>query len=205
MKPAWWTGGILFLAAAGLLWWAVGPQDPDAAGGQAREETVGGAPEPAQIGTGARPSTDVVEPAPATARERTDEPAIREQGVRPDPDAVTSLRRAREEGDPRTPPLASDTPERIMPTDQELADPDLYLEYEARQKQQVLTSFLQASEKKAGELRRAIERAEGEGLPEEQLAEGREKLERLEAMREQLLRDHPELAPSGEQEEPASP
>lgn len=129
----------------------------------------------------------------------------------PDPDAVASLRESRLHGDPRTPPIARPEREREMPTAEELADPDLYLEYEARQQQQVYASFVQASERKIAELEAIIEQGRQGGVSEEQLAEGLEKLEGLKAMREQLIAENPELADGaatddgGEEAAPATP
>ncbi|MGB1220813.1 MAG: hypothetical protein ACPG43_04695 [Alcanivoracaceae bacterium] len=117
------------------------------------------------------------------------------QQWQPDPDAVQSLRRSMEEGDPRAPPIARQESEREMPTEEELADPDLYLQYETRQQQKVYASFVQASEKKISDLKKMIDRARAEGsVSPEQLAEGEEKLRRLEEMREKLLQENPELA-----------
>lgn len=42
-----------------------------------------------------------------------------------DPEAVQSLRQSMEQGDPRAPPIARRETEREMPTEEELADPDL--------------------------------------------------------------------------------
>ena len=112
----------------------------------------------------------------------------------PDPQAVESLRQSRLHGDPRTPPIARRETEREMPTEEELADPELYLQYEARQQQKVYASFVQASEKKIADLEAMIERGKQEGVTPEQLAEGEEKLRRLQEMRDQLLAENPELA-----------
>lgn len=113
---------------------------------------------------------------------------------KPDPQAVEALRQSRLHGDPRTPPIARPETTRELPTEEELADPDLYLEYEARQQQQVYASFLDASKKKISDLEAIIERGKQGGVSPEQLAEGEEKLRRLKQMREQLLAEHPDLA-----------
>lgn len=203
---------LVLVIAGGLLWWTSASETDVESG----EGALSAASELSQAT--AAPATD--EPSSAMMRVDGDsdadgetpaeksEAAPETSSIRLNPDAVASLRRGREQGEPRTPPLVEDSPEREMPSDEELADPDMYLEYESRQKQKVLASFMQASEKKVSELRAAIERAEAEGVSEEQLAEGREKLERLEAMREEVLRDHPELAAPEEedgQDSPASP
>lgn len=204
-----WAAVLGLLIGGSLVWWSLGdtgPLTPKPDSGA--KSSVPKPEEGAATGDSARGPTPQDRRVP---RERTastmEEPST--EPVTPDPSAVASLRRGREQGEPRTPPLVENSPLRELPTDEELADPELYLEYEGRQKQQVLASFLKASERKTNELKAAIERAESEGMPEAQLEEGREKLRRLEAMREQLLRDYPELAPaadaSGGQDAPASP
>lgn len=113
---------------------------------------------------------------------------------RPSEKAVASLKDAMRYGDPRTPRLA-ESQQRELPSAQELADPALYLEYEARQQEQVYRSFLKASETKITELEALI--AEGErdgGVSEEQLEEGRRKLEALRRSREEVIAEHPQAA-----------
>jgi hypothetical protein len=113
---------------------------------------------------------------------------------RPSEKAVASLKDAMRYGDPRTPPLAESTP-RELPSEQELADPKLYLEYEARQKEQVYRSFMKASAVKITELEAAIATAERDGgVSEDQLDEGRRKLEALKRSRDEVLAEHPDAA-----------
>ena len=131
-------------------------------------------------------------------------PVEPEDDWQPDPAAVESLRRSMEEGDPRAPPIARRETEREMPTEEELADPELYLQYETRQQQKVYASFLQASEKKISDLEKLIEQARAEGgVSPEQLEEGEEKLRGLQEMRDKLLQQYPELSePETEGETP---
>lgn len=134
-----------------------------------------------------------LEPAPTFQQEGAESES---PGWQPDDVAVATLRAAVEHGDPRTPPMAQSS-EREMPTAEELADPDLYLEYEARQQQQVFTSYLAASKKKISELETSIARAKSEGgVSADQLAEGQAKLEKLKAARDEVIAEHPELATS---------
>lgn len=120
----------------------------------------------------------------------------------PNPAAVSSMREARLHGDDRAPPIVRPETEFERATAEELADPDLYLEYEARQQQKVYSSFVQASEKKIADLEDYISQAEQEGgISEEQLAEGREKLEKLKAMNEQLIEENPDLELEQDQEQ----
>lgn len=108
--------------------------------------------------------------------------------------AVASLKDAMKYGDPRTPRLA-EAPQRELPTEQELADPKLYLEYQMRQKEQVYQSFVKAAAVKITELEALISAAEREGgVSEDQLEEGRRKLEALKRGRDEVLAEHPEAA-----------
>ena len=107
---------------------------------------------------------------------------------------VTALRDSMENGDPRTPPLARSEDLREMPSANELADPDLYQQYEQRQNQKVYASFASAATQKISDLKKMIARAEAEGLPSEQIQEGREKLEGLRHQRDEILQAHPGVA-----------
>lgn len=137
---------------------------------------------------------DLMEEELAMPQPGLEESVPAEEAWQPDPDAVEALRQSRLHGDPRAPPIARSEFEREMPTEEELADPDLYLEYEARQEQKVYASFVEASKKKIADLEAIIERGRQGGVSPEQLAEGEEKLRRLKEMREQVLTEHPELA-----------
>lgn len=114
------------------------------------------------------------------------------QAELPQVDAVDSLRRAREEGDARAPAVAR-SPERESPTAAELADPDAYQRYEARQNERLYRSYVKSAESEIPKLQDQIARGRQGGLTPEQIAEGEEKLRRIEAMRNQLMSDHPEL------------
>ncbi len=107
---------------------------------------------------------------------------------------VTALRESMENGDPRTPPLVRSEDLRELPSAAELADPDLYQQYEKRQNQKVYASFASAATQKITELETMIARAEADGLPPEQIQEGREKLEGLRNQRDEILQAHPEVA-----------
>lgn len=182
--------GVVLVAVGALLWMsreqAVQPAAEvvaDKGRGAPAGET---ASRPAAIDAAGRD-----QPRPSPRPERASEAAIRVN-----PEVVASMRHGRLEGDERSPPLAENRPERERPSAEALADPDMYLEYEKQQKQKIYVSFLRASSKKVTELEAAIADAEARGLAAEQLEEGREKLRRLRAMREKLLRDHPSLADS---------
>lgn len=105
------------------------------------------------------------------------------------------MRNAFLHGDDRAPPLAprDEANQRELPTAEELADPELYQQYEARQQQGVRESFVRAARKQITELEQQLQQArEMEGDPA-QLAEGEEKLERLRELYQQTLQESPQL------------
>jgi hypothetical protein len=115
-----------------------------------------------------------------------------------------SMRQAFLEGDDRTPPLARPEPEqqRELPTAEELADPQLYQQYEARQQMNVRQSFARAARNRISELEQQLQQAEQMGGDPDQLREGREKLERLQQQYDQTVAEMPELAESLDSETP---
>ena len=119
--------------------------------------------------------------------------ASAEISMGPKASAVTALRQGMDAGDPRTPPLATHTGARRPPTAEELADPDLYRAYEARQKSQVYASFAEAATEKISSLEEMITRADRGGITAAQLEEAKEKVTRLREQRALLLQQHPEL------------
>jgi hypothetical protein len=120
-----------------------------------------------------------------------EEPVV--ENYRLDSYAIQSMSQARQAGDPRAPVL-SPSLDRVLPTADELADYDAYASYEQRQSQAVYREYIKAAGLKADFLRDMIAKAKQDGLSEEQIAEGEEKLRRIESMRETLLRDNPDLA-----------
>jgi hypothetical protein len=108
-------------------------------------------------------------------------------------DAAQSMSAAREHGDPRAPAVVR-SPAREMPTAAELADPEAYQHYEERQNQRLYNAYVKAADAAVPQLQQDIDRARREGLPEEEIRKGEEKLRRIQAMRDQLSADHPEAA-----------
>lgn len=100
-------------------------------------------------------------------------------------DAIQSMSNARERGDARQPALQRDTP-REMPTAQELADPDAYQRYEARQNERLHKAYVKAADAEIPRLQKDIAQAHKAGMSPEQIAEGEEKLRRIQTMRDQL-------------------
>lgn len=108
-------------------------------------------------------------------------------------DAAESMAKAMKHGDPDAPQVVRDTTPREAPTPEELADPKAYQRYEARQTQRLYSQYVRAADEEIPRLQRDIQRAREAGLPPEQIAEGEEKLRRIQAMRDQLRADNPGL------------
>lgn len=107
---------------------------------------------------------------------------------------LNSLADARLNGDPRTPPIVRSTVEREMPTSEELADPELYQEYETRQNQKVYRSFYSASKNKLAEMEKLMEQARSQGVPDDKLREGDEKIAKMKAMRKKLSQTYDDIS-----------
>lgn len=108
-------------------------------------------------------------------------------------DGVEALRESRLSGDGRAPAVVRDAASREAPTAAELADPEAYQRYEARQNERLYRSYVKAAEAEVPKLQEQLARGKQGGLTPEQIAEGEEKLRRIEEMRHQLMSDHPEL------------
>lgn len=119
-------------------------------------------------------------------------PVEERPGYEFDPAVVESLRRSIAEGDPRAPAL-SDSVERELPTEAELADPQQYQLYEARQREKVFIAYVTAAKAKTASIEALIAQGERQGVSAVQLEEGREKLRKIQAMSEKLQRDYPHL------------
>lgn len=100
-------------------------------------------------------------------------------------DAADSMRQAQEHGDASAPPVVREAG-REKPTAAELADPKAYQQYEARQNQRLYNQYVNAADNEIPRLQADIQRARAAGLSPEQIAEGEEKLRRIQAMRDQL-------------------
>ncbi|MET3132191.1 hypothetical protein AAKU55_002461 [Oxalobacteraceae bacterium GrIS 1.11] len=106
--------------------------------------------------------------------------------------AAYSLAQAREHGDARTPPLVHEAPP-APPSAAELDDPKAYQQYEARQNMKLYAGYVRAADADLPRLRDDIERGRQAGISQEQIAKAEQKLRGIEAMRAQLLSEHPEL------------
>lgn len=187
---------ICMLAALALgigLLWPVAPMEP--------VQGANTAPPP--------PAAPVAEPVPAPAPPAPPEvppPAVAQAGqdgeaevppeedpvIELDPQAIASLRESMTQGDNRSPPIGRSAPGEL-PTPEELDSPEGYLQYEGRQERRLKAAFVRAVSEEIPVLQQLIEEARARGLAPEQLAEGEEKLRRLQAMRDELLQNDPEL------------
>lgn len=107
-------------------------------------------------------------------------------------DAVQSMANARVHGDPRAPAVHASKP-REMPTAAELADEDLYLQYEQRQEKRMYRAFVEASKGKVALIQSYIDKAGAGGISDEEVAFAKEKIRRIQAMAEKLQQDNPDI------------
>jgi hypothetical protein len=108
-------------------------------------------------------------------------------------DAAKSMAHAMKNGDPRMPPLDLTPKSEEKATAAELADPKLYAQYEARQNMRLYKNYVKAAETEIPRLQQDIAKAKAMGLKPEQIAEGEEKLRRIQQMRDQLASQHPQV------------
>ncbi len=166
-----------------LSWWLQSPVLPEVAAVLPRTTTQLPSALPA---AGPLPVAEAALP-------RSDSPLLPEAIAATPVEAVASLEQAREQGDARMPPVRRDAAPADLPSAAELADPKAYQQYEARQNQRVYRAYLQAADSEIPRLQDDIARARATGLSPEELAQGEEKLRRIQAMRDQLAADHPVL------------
>ncbi len=106
-----------------------------------------------------------------------------------DQDAIASMREARLHGDSRSPSLLRSEPSERASA-QEMADPDLYLQYQAKQRSKIFVSYVQAAKPKLEKLRALVAAGEAQGISAEQLAEGRDKIQQIEVLIKKLKDEH---------------
>ncbi|HEX5276993.1 MAG TPA: hypothetical protein VFW42_04920 [Fluviicoccus sp.] len=129
---------------------------------------------------------------PAPAMSGTDSPLLPLEPS--NVDAAVSMRESFLHGDPNAPKIVRDTTPQEQATPEELADPKLYAQFEARQNMRLYKGYVAAAETEIPRLQQDIAKAKAMGLSKEQIAEGEEKLRRIQAMRDQLLSEHPEIS-----------
>lgn len=123
----------------------------------------------------------------------TDDVTAESEYIPPDLNAaLESMQRSLAEGDDRTPPMAKSTP-REKPTEEQLANPQLYEQYEAQQSAKIASIYLSAI-KEIPIIRDVINSAKlsGSRTPEE-IAEAEEALQKLEGLKVEFEQMHPEL------------
>ncbi|HQV22212.1 MAG: hypothetical protein H6996_11895 [Moraxellaceae bacterium] len=108
-------------------------------------------------------------------------------------DAAKSMAEAMKNGDPRMPPLDKTPDQQEKATAAELADPKLYAQYEARQNMRLYKGYVKAADAEIPRLQQDIAKAKASGMTPEQIAEGEEKLRRIQQMRDQLASQHPQV------------
>lgn len=185
------TAAVVLIAGVALLlgFLSGGDRSPDAAGG-------GNADSPAATGTpmlaGEQRPQNLNTPPASAAATGTDSPLLPLGST--DADAAVSLRESFLHGDPNAPKIVRDTTPQEQATPEELADPKLYAQYEARQNMRMYKAYVSAAENEIPRLQQDIAKAKAMGLSKEQIAEGEEKLRRIQAMRDQLMSEHPEIS-----------
>lgn len=107
-----------------------------------------------------------------------------------DKEAISSLRDARLNGDPRSPPIAH-TQLTQRANGQQKSDPDQYNHYQDNKKKQLIINYMQAIQPKIETLKEQVKKAKEKGLPAEQLAEGEEKIKKMQDMLEKLAQQYP--------------
>ncbi len=109
--------------------------------------------------------------------------------------AWISMADARENGDPRTPPIQRDAEARNGPSAAELADPQAYQQYENSQHARLLGNFVAAAATELPKLQADLERGRAAGIPQEQLAKVEEKIARIQKLSADIVKNQPKLGP----------
>lgn len=140
------------------------------------------------------------EPAPKTTAEKSSDAQeldaeaqklIEEYGF--SADKIMALRAAKD-GDPRTPPIDGKA-RRTLPTPEQLADPELYRQYEEFEEKKFFAGFVKSVQPKIDQINAHMEEMEKFEFPERDKyrAIADEKIQALEEMKAKLLEEHPEL------------
>jgi hypothetical protein len=108
--------------------------------------------------------------------------------------AWLSMAEARENGDPRTPPIERATAPAVHADAAQMADPKAYAAFERGQNERLLASFVAAAQQEVPRLRADLERGRAAGIDAAELAKVEEKIRRIEQQREATLKAHPALA-----------
>ena len=113
--------------------------------------------------------------------------------IKLDSQAISSLEFARLNGDSRSPPINH----RVLnqrASQQQIDDPDQYANYQTSKKRQLIRNYIEVAQPKIDHLKEQVKAAKEKGLPKDELAEGEEKIVRLQEMIEQLKTQYPDLS-----------
>lgn len=135
----------------------------------------------------------------------TKEPLVENQTEPWDETAIESMREARLQGDDRTPPITRNNVPAEAPTPEELADPELYSEYETRQEMKLKSAYVAAAYPEMQTITKQLQAMRDAGLDEAAVREAEEKLIQLQQMTQRLQEQHPELTPKEKDDSAASP
>lgn len=181
---------LLALLAGGWLWWRSPARDAPAI------DTIENPPVPTAATSSVPPtgqdnakSAAPMTPLPALSSDETTQDAPEVTA------ALQSMNSSLAQGDARTPELAPQY-EREKPSAEVLANPELYEEYELGEARKIAAIYLSM----LGQipvLRARIEAAKAAGSKsEEELAEAEEALAKLEELKREIERDHPDMLPA---------
>jgi len=129
--------------------------------------------------------------APSVTVQLTNSIQEEDQAIKLNSQAINSLEFARLNGDSRSPPINHRVPSQRA-NQQQINDPDQYNAYQADKKKQLIRHYVEAAQTKIDRLKEQVKKAKERGLPAEQLAEGEEKIKKLEEMVEQLNLQYPQ-------------
>lgn len=107
--------------------------------------------------------------------------------------AWISMAAARENGDPRTPPIERDVEPRSAPTPAQLADPQAYQQYGDAQHTRLLGAYVAAAATELPRLQADLERGRQAGIPAGQLAKLEEKIARIQRQSADIVKEHPQM------------
>lgn len=110
--------------------------------------------------------------------------------------AWLSMADARENGDPRTPPIQREPVAHNAPSAAELADPQAYQQYENDQHTKLLGAFVAAAATELPKLQADLERGRQAGIAPEQLAKVEEKIARIQRLSADIVKAQPQLQPA---------
>jgi len=128
---------------------------------------------------------------PSVAVQLTNSIQEEDQAIKLNSQSINSLEFARLNGDSRSPPINHRVPSQRA-NQQQINDPDQYNAYQTDKKNQLIRHYVEVAQPKIDRLKEQVKKAKERGLPAEQLAEGKEKIKKLEEMVQQLKLQYPQ-------------